>query len=235
MEKISNKNKKVLALVLSGITLVTSGCTLANNKVESKEESTIEESVIKTGVSIKIIDDVTREEIFGALLSIRDCYNEEICRWTNSVTGNDVIDLVEGNYKLTEIVSPEGYNVIDEPISFKVEPNQITDICIENKSKQNLVSITNVDIDTDQIIPGMVLSIFKGNKEIKKQVASNKPTNIRLDNGTYMVVAHDLLEEYYPQTVQFSVNDKSGNKMSNVKLGHKLISKTIETPKIMIK
>jgi len=227
MEKIKYKNKRVMAVVLAGITLVTSGCTLANNKVESKEESTIEESVIKTGVSIKIIDDVTREEIFGALLSIRDCYNEEICRWTNSVTGNDVIDLVEGNYKLTEIVSPEGYNVIDEPISFKVEPNQITDICIENKSKQNLVSITNVDIDTDQIIPGMVLSIFKGNKEIKKQVASNKPTNIRLDNGTYMVVAHDLLEEYYPQTVQFSVNDKSGNKMSNVKLGHKLISKTI--------
>jgi len=208
MEKIKYKNKRVMAVVLAGITLVTSGCTLANNKVESKEESTIEESVIKTGVSIKIIDDVTREEIFGALLSIRDCYNEEICRWTNSVTGNDVIDLVEGNYKLTEIVSPEGYNVIDEPISFKVEPNQITDICIENKSKQNLVSITNVDIDTDQIIPGMVLSIFKGNKEIKKQVASNKPTNIRLDNGTYMVVAHDLLEEYYPQTVQFSVNDK---------------------------
>ena len=235
MEKISNKNKKVLALVLSGITLVTSGCTLANNKVESKEESTIEESVIKTGVSIKIIDDVTKEEIFGALLSIRDCYDEEICRWTNSVTGNDVIDLVEGSYVLTEIVSPEGYSVIDEPISFKVKPNQITDICIENKSKQNLVSITNVDIDTDQIIPGMVLSIFKDNKEIKKQVASNKPTNIRLDNGTYMVVAHDLLEEYYPQTVQFSVNEKNGIQTNNIKLGHKLINKSIETPKIMIK
>lgn len=235
MEKINYKNKRVMALVLSGLTLITSGCTLTNNKVESKEESAVEERIIKTGFSIKIIDDITEEEIFGALLSIRDCYDEELCRWTNSVTGNDVIDLVEGSYKLIEITSPEGYSVIDEPISFKVKPNQITDICIKNKSKQNLVSITNVDIDTDQIIPGMVLSIYHDNKEIKKHVASNKPTNIRLDNGTYMVVAHDLLEEYYPQTVQFSVNDKSGIQINNIKLGHQLINKTIEIPKVMIK
>lgn len=74
-----------------------------------------------TKVQISKVDIVTGKELPGAELTITDKDGKQIDRWVSTDTPHDIEKLPAGEYTLTEITAPDGYDIA-ERIRFTVLP-----------------------------------------------------------------------------------------------------------------
>ena len=76
----------------------------------------------KTGVKISKQDITSKQELPGATLIVKNEQGEEVAKWVS--TDKPVyIELQPGNYTLTEVTAPEGYDLSYEVIKFTVNEN----------------------------------------------------------------------------------------------------------------
>ena len=117
----------------------------------------------KHQVEISKQDITTKTELPGATLIVKDAAGNEIDRWVSGYTPH-YIELEVGNYTLTEIQAPSGYDLSYEVVNFTVnDTKEITRVVMYNSKTPNTAgrNITYmVGIMFTSII-GAIASIFK--------------------------------------------------------------------------
>ena len=98
----------------------------------------------RVGVKISKQDITTKQELPGATLVIKDANGNEIATWV-STSEPRYIELEPGEYMLTEIQAPNGYDLSYEVVRFTVdsEGNATTDVVMYN-SKTPVTSDKNI-------------------------------------------------------------------------------------------
>ena len=141
------------------------------------------DDVIK--VEISKVDITTNKELPGAELTITDKNGKEIDRWVSTDTPHYIEKLPAGEYTLTEITAPDGYDIA-ESIRFTVLPTGEVQK-FEMQDDVIKVEISKVDITTNKELPGAELIITnKDGKEIERWVSTDKPHYIeKLPAGDY--------------------------------------------------
>ena len=132
LEWVSTNEPKYFELKPGKYTLVEviapKGYKLSEKKVTFtvKEDETtkvvMENEPSKSGVKISKKDITTKKELPGATLVVKDANGNEVARW---VSGNEphYIELEPGDYTLTEISAPDGYDLSYEVVKFTVDSN----------------------------------------------------------------------------------------------------------------
>ena len=99
------------------------------------EEPNVPTDVPKYKVSISKQDITTKSELPGATLVVKDSDGNEIMRWVSGNTPKEFY-LPAGDYTLTEIQAPNGYDLSYEVISFTVKAdNTVTTEAVMYNSK----------------------------------------------------------------------------------------------------
>ena len=117
----------------------------------------------KNQVEISKQDITTKKELAGATLVIKDANGNEIDRWVSGNTPH-YIALPSGNYTLTEIQAPDGYDLSYEVIKFTVtNTKDIQTIVMYNSKTPNTKDKNIVFIVSTMIISllGISTAIFK--------------------------------------------------------------------------
>ena len=61
------------------------------------------------------------EEIAGATIRLVDADGNQIDEWVSSAEGPHTVQLLAGEYTMTEVVAPEGYQTVTTEMKFKVD------------------------------------------------------------------------------------------------------------------
>lgn len=114
-------------------------------------------------VTISKQDIMTKYELPGATLVIKDVYGRELYRW---VSGNEpyiIRGINEGTYTLEEIVAPEGYRLSSEKITFEVENNGVvTELVMFNTPISDIIFVPPTGMNAKTItyvLGGLILAI----------------------------------------------------------------------------
>ena len=162
------------------------------------------DDVIKVEISKK--DLTTMEELPGAELTLTDKDGKEIDRWVSSDKPHYIEKLPAGDYTLTEVKAPDGYDFA-ESVPFTVLPTgevqqfEMLDDVIK-------VEISKKDLTTMEELPGAELTITdKDGKEIDRWVSTDKPHYIeKLPAGTYTLTEITAPDGYaFAESVPFTV------------------------------
>ena len=123
----------------------------------------------KTGIRISKQDITTKQELPGATLVIKDASGNEIARWI-STSEPRYIELEPGEYILTEIEAPNGYDLSYEVVRFTVdsEGNTTGDVVMYN-SKTPVTADKNLLLTTMGFIGALIIGAV-AIKKIKHQM-----------------------------------------------------------------
>ena len=114
-----------------------------------KDDGTVETVVfknepLKTGVRISKQDVTSKQELPGAVLVVKTIDGKEITSWTSG-TEPVYIELEPGDYFLTEITAPDGYDLSYEVVRFTVnEDGQTTPDVVMYNSKTPVTADKNL-------------------------------------------------------------------------------------------
>ena len=121
-------------------TVKSDGTTTKVVMYNSKEKTPVPPSPVnpsKHQVEISKQDVTTKSELPGATLIIKDADGNEIDRWVSGTTPH-YIELDEGEYTLTEIQAPIGYDLSYEVVKFTVtNTTDITRVVMYNSKTPN--------------------------------------------------------------------------------------------------
>lgn len=100
--------------------------------------------------------------------------------------GNVVVEEVQyGKYKITEILTVDGYVLNSEPYLFEIkEDGQIIELTIENKIRTGNVILKKKDIETKEPLQGIVFELYKGDQLIGPYT-TDENGEIRVDNLSF--------------------------------------------------
>ena len=136
-------------------TIAPAGYKLSSETIEFevKSDGSITSVVMynepnKVGIKISKQDITTKQELPGATLVIKDINGNEIASWV-STSEPRYIELEPGEYMLTEISAPDGYDLSYEVVKFTVdsEGNATTDVVMYN-SKTPVTADRNLLLTT---------------------------------------------------------------------------------------
>lgn len=120
-------------------------------------------------VRISKQDITTKSELPGATLVVKDSEGKEIARWVSGTTPKE-FELEAGDYTLTEIQAPNGYDLSYEVINFTVKAdNTVTTDVVMYNSKTPETADKNIVLVVMGLIIASLGSIF-GFKKFKKQL-----------------------------------------------------------------
>ena len=197
----------------SGNTKNTSGTNVT--KLELKNT--------KNSVKISKQDITTNKELPGASLELKDKNGKVIDKWTSTDKEHLIRGLAAGTYTLSETISPKGYVLSKETISFTIDKNgKLTDkngktidkvVMYNTPEKERNIEISKQDITTKKELPGATLQVKdKNNKVIDTWVSTNEPHIIKyIEAGTYTLTETVAPNGYIlsKETIKFTV-DKDG-------------------------
>ena len=197
----------------SGNTKNTSGTNVT--KLELKNT--------KNSVKISKQDITTNKELPGASLELKDKNGKVIDKWTSTDKEHLIRGLAVGTYTLSETISPKGYVLSKETISFTIDKNgKLTDkngktidkvVMYNTPEKERNIEISKQDITTKKELPGATLQVKdKNNKVIDTWVSTNEAHIIKyIEAGTYTLTETVAPNGYIlsKETIKFTV-DKDG-------------------------
>ena len=197
----------------SGNTKNTSGTNVT--KLELKNT--------KNSVKISKQDITTNKELPGASLELKDKNGKVIDKWTSTDKEHLIRGLAAGTYTLSETISPKGYVLSKETISFTIDKNgKLIDkngktidkvVMYNTPEKERNIEISKQDITTTKELPGATLQVKdKNNKVIDTWVSTNEPHIIKyIEAGTYTLTETVAPNGYIlsKETIKFTV-DKDG-------------------------
>ena len=201
---------------------------------------------VKNSVTISKQDITTNKELPGATLVLKDENDKVIDTWVSTTTSHVINGLAAGSYKLTETISPKGYVISKETITFTIDKygkivdkngNKIDKVVMYNTpEKERNVIISKQDITTSKELPGATLKVLdKNDKVIDTWVSGTEPHQIKgIAIGTYTLVEVIAPNGYIlsSEEIKFTI-DKDGNVLDK---NNKKIDKVVmyNTPKKQI-
>ncbi len=106
--------------------------------------------------------DLEGEELEGAKMKLTDAEGNVIDEWT-STKEDHILKLADGEYILTEVVAPEGYQCVTTKMRFVV--------------KEGVVTLLTAEVDNDGVIEVLAgnIIILKDAPEVQKEYEPKKP------------------------------------------------------------
>ena len=123
--------------------------TIHADASKNKFEHVLENIPIKNKVKIKKIDEATLQPLKGAKFNITGPDGYSRVEVTNTLGEIDLGDVLYGDYTITEIESPEGYQMLEKPVKFSVTKDGEEQIIkIKNKKKIGELKLYKTDEET---------------------------------------------------------------------------------------
>lgn len=123
--------------------------TIHADASKNKFEHVLENVPIKNKVKIKKIDEATLQPLKGAKFNITGPDGYSRVEVTNTLGEIDLGDVLYGDYTITEIESPEGYQMLEKPVKFSVTKDGEEQIIkIKNKKKIGELKLYKTDEET---------------------------------------------------------------------------------------
>ncbi len=181
---------------------------ITNTHTPSKEEKE------NPTVTISKTDAATSAELPGATLVIKDASGEDVVTFVSKSEPTE-FKLAPGEYTLTEITAPQGYEVA-ETIAFTVDENglvgsdkvEMKDAPIVEKENPT-VTISKTDAATSEELPGAELIIRNSEgKIVENFVSGSEPTLVQLAPGEYTLTELTAPKGYQvAETITFTVDE----------------------------
>lgn len=197
--------------------------TVIIDKDNAYYKSNFENKRIKLIINKTNIDG--SKELENAKFNILDKKTKETYKEIEITKDNKTLILKPGEYIITEVVAPTGYQKLFDTIEIKVdEKGKITlnskndyvtldDNVLTIKNDTRKVSISKADITTNKELEGAELVLIKktGETEVEviKWTSTKTPYRIELDVGTYILKELKVPTGYKndPIVVEFSVDE----------------------------
>ena len=162
-------------------------------------------------VSISKKDITTLDELPGAELIITDKDGNEVDRWISTDRPHFVPGLEDGEYTLTEITAPDGYDVA-ESITFTVKDGEAVGgtVVMYDAPLDKEVSISKQDITTKKELPGAQLVVTdKDGNAVDSWTSTRRPHVIKdLADGKYTLTEITAPNGYTKtESITFTVKD----------------------------
>ena len=157
---------------------------------EVKETGEIQKVVMYddvTKLSISKQDNVTKTNLAGAKLELRDSAGNVAAKWTTTEEDYVITGLPIGEYTLVEVEAPVGYKLAED---IAVEIKDTADVqkyVMYDEKEPYTIKISKQDITTKKELPGATLELKDSTgKVVDKWVSTNIPHEIKaLLPGTY--------------------------------------------------
>ena len=161
-------------------------------------------------VTISKKDVATSEELPGAELTVTKDGNT-VDTWTSTTTPHVIENLPDGTYTLTEVTSPDGYQVA-ESITFVVKDGIVEDGPVTMYDSPVSVKISKQDITTHDELPGAKLTVSSKTtgQVIDTWTSTDTPHEISgLKDGVYELTEVTAPDGYeVAETITFTVRDR---------------------------
>lgn len=156
-------------------------------------------------------DLTNKEELPGAKLELKRG-SETVEVWTSSNAAREFENLPDGEYSLTEVTAPEGYELA-ETITFNVingtvENGQVV-MYDARIPEDNYIIISKIDAVTGKELPGATLILKKGDVVIDEWVSTNTPHEIKVtEDGIYTLIEKTAPSGYeVAESITFTVEN----------------------------
>ena len=115
--------------------------------------------------------DLEGDELDGAKMKLTDAEGNVIDEWT-STKEDHILKLADGEYILTEVVAPEGYQCVTTKMRFVV--------------KEGVVTLLTAEVDNDGVIEVLAgnIIILKDAPEVQKEYEPKKPEEEKITPPT---------------------------------------------------
>lgn len=171
-------------------------------------------SKAKTKVQISKQDIASKEELPGAMLSVKDKNGKVVDQWVSTNEPHYIEGLEPGEYTLAEAIAPEGYILSTETIKFTVrDDGSVTSVVMYNakETKVTKVKISKQDVTNKKELPGASLEIRdKDGNVVAEWVSTNEPYYIEgLEPGEYTLSEKIAPNGYIlsEETITFTVKE----------------------------
>ena len=168
-----------------------------------------------TKAEIRKVDGETNEALAGAKLQmVRKETGELIKEWVTDETGTVVFQgLPAGEYEITEIEAPDGYQLLKEPVTITITKDyRVQTFTIENE--QTETRIEKKDQETREPVIGAVLQLLDQDGAVLYQwITAKEPEVIRgLTPGTYQVKEVEAADGYLllPEPMEIEIRNDAG-------------------------
>ena len=203
---------------------------------EVKETGEIQKVVMYddvTKLSISKQDNVTKTNLAGAKLELRDSAGNVAAEWTTTEEDYVIIGLPIGEYTLVEVEAPVGYKLAED---IAVEIKDTADVqkyVMYDEKEPYTIKISKQDITTKKELPGATLELKDSTgKVVDKWVSTDKPHEIsRLAAGKYTLTEKIAPKEYeLAEDVTFEV--KATGEIQKVVMYDEIKTYTLKVTKI---
>lgn len=172
-------------------------------------EHVLENVPIKNKVKIKKIDEASLQPLKGAKFVITGPDGYSRTEVTNVLGEIDLGDVLYGEYTITEIESPEGYQMLIKPVKFKVEKDGEEQVIkIKNKKKIGELKLYKTDKDSGKPLQYAKYRI-QGPNGFDEVIQTDKDGIIHMDfaeYGKYTVQEVEAPEGYVLDSTIHEVN-----------------------------
>ena len=135
-----------------------------------------------------------------------------------------------GNYELIEVEAPEGYQILEEKISFVILGEEKIELEVFNKLQNGVLQIEKLDYDSLKPLQGVLFGLYDQDKQLIGEYETDEKGMITISNlleGIYYIKElnapsnYELLDGFMEANIQ-------NNVLSNFKITNRL---KIEVPK----
>ena len=186
--------------------------TVVDGVVSSEEIVMFDKPIEKPAdkfVFISKQDITTKKELPGAKLELTKD-GVVIDSWTSTDEVHKIKNLADGEYVLTEITAPNGYEVAED-VTFIVVNGIVESgtVVMFDKPVDEYVYISKQDITTKKELPGAKLELTKDGVVVDSWTSTNEVHKIKnLADGTYVLTEKSAPDGYeIAESITFEVND----------------------------
>ncbi|WP_010278241.1 collagen binding domain-containing protein, partial [Paenibacillus senegalensis] len=192
---------------------------------------TIENKKMVRAVELKKLDAETKDELEGAVFSLRDSNGQELSQHTTDADGRIIVGNLEpGTYEFVEITAPAGYELESTPIPFTITENQTSIVTLtkENDIILGDVEVLKVDQYDDSILSGVKFDLLDENEHVLQTgLVTDEAGKFKLNGlrpGTYYLKETEALEHYELPTELFEFTVAKGQTETlQLKLENKMV------------
>ena len=141
-----------------------------------------------------------------------------------------ITNIPYGNYELIEVEAPDGYQILEEKISFAILSEEEVELEITNQLQNGVLQIEKLDYDNLKPLQGVLFGLYNQDKELISEYETDENGMITISNllaGLYYIkelnapANYELLDGFMEVNIQ-------NNVLSNLKITNRL---KIEVPK----
>lgn len=163
-----------------------------SNSMETQKIDMVDDHLV---VHVTKKDIATDQMLSGAELAVKDTGGNVVAQWISTEETYSV-NLLEGEYVLTEVTAPEGYVKADD-IHFIVSSERSEQDLVMYSYPKTKVVITKLDAETQKAVSGALLGIYGSDgSEIGKWVTTETPYELLMNPGEYTLRELEAPAEY---------------------------------------